>query len=134
MAGDELPDISPEDLLRAEQALARLGNSYLNWADADAARLRACLDEMLAPGADPAALLPRLFAISHDMKGQAATFGYPLVSELGNRLCRLIEAHPAPPPEMLDHMAALVDGIARVVAERLEGDGGEVGRELRSRL
>lgn len=133
MAGDGLPDLSPDDLARAEAALERLRGSYLDWAEADAGRLRACLAELRAPGADAAAVLPRLFAISHDMKGQAGTFGYPLVSELGNRLCRLIEAEPAPGPAALDRMASLVDGMARAVTERLSGDGGETGRELLAR-
>nr|WP_068428106.1 peptide ABC transporter substrate-binding protein [Magnetospirillum sp. XM-1]CUW37183.1 putative Chemotaxis protein histidine kinase and related kinases\ len=132
MAGDgELPEISPEALARAESALAGLSGRYLDWATADSVRLRACLDEAQAPGADLAALLPRLFTISHDMKGQATTFGYPLVSELGNRLCRLIEeAGPAPAPEILARAARLADGMAQVIAERLEGDGGERGRIL----
>lgn len=132
MAGDgEYPEISPEALARAEAALAGLSGRYLDWATADSVRLRDCLDEALKPGADLAALLPRLFTISHDMKGQATTFGYPLVSELGNRLCRLIEeAGPTPAPEVLDHAARLADGMARVIAERLEGDGGAAGRTL----
>lgn len=132
MAGDgELPEISPEALARAEAALAELGGRYLEWAAADAARLRGCLDEAQAPGSDLALLLSRLFTISHDMKGQAATFGYPLVGELGNRLCRLIEdAGAVPAPDTLPRAARLVDAIARVVAERLEGDGGDVGRRL----
>lgn len=132
MAGDgEYPEISPEALARAEAALAGLSGRYLDWATADSVRLRDCLDEARRPDADLAALLPRLFTISHDMKGQATTFGYPLVNELGNRLCRLIEeAGPAPAPDVLDHAARLVDGMARVIAERLEGDGGEQGRML----
>lgn len=131
MAGDgDFPELSPEALARAEAALAGLSGRYLEWAAADSARLRACLDEALAPQADLARLLPRLFTISHDMKGQAATFGYPLVSELGHRLCRLIEDNPAPGPEGLARLARLGEGMARIIAERLEGDGGDAGKAL----
>jgi len=131
MAGDgELPELSPDVLARAEAALSSLSGRYLEWAEADAARLRACLDEVRAPGADLTTLLPRLFTISHDMKGQAATFGYPLVSELGNRLCRLIEDSPAPGPEGLARLARLAESMMRVIAQRLDGDGGEAGRVL----
>ena len=131
MAGDgEFPDLPPEVLARAEAALAGLSGRYMDWATADSARLRACLDEIRAPEADLTLLLPRLFTIGHDMKGQAATFGYPLVSELGNRLCRLIEAERAPAPESVARMVRLAEGMERVVAERLEGDGGETGRAL----
>ena len=127
----DLPDLPPEALARAEAALAGLADRYMDWATADAARLCACLDEVLAPGADLAILLPRLFTISHDMKGQAATFGYPLVSELGNRLCRLIDgAGAAPTAELLSRAAGLVDRMGLVIALRLEGDGGDRGRAL----
>jgi len=131
MAGDgELPELPPDILARAEAALAGLSGRYLEWAGADAARLRACLDEVRTPGADLAMLLPRLFTISHDMKGQAATFGYPLVSELGNRLCRLIEDEPIPDPEGVARLARLAEGMIQVIAQRLDGDGGAAGRAL----
>lgn len=136
MAGDgDMPDLPPpelppEVLAKAEAALAGLGERYLGWAEADCRRLRACFDEIVAAGEEGGALLPHLFTISHDMKGQAATFGYPLVSELGNRLCRRIETEPSLSPATLDGLGRLVDGICRVIAERLEGDGGEAGRRL----
>lgn len=131
MAGNgDLPELPPEILARAEAALAGLSGRYMDWAAADAARLRTCLGEIQTPGADFGLLLPRLFTISHDMKGQAATFGYPLVSELGNRLCRLIEEGTAPDSEAVARMVRLAEGMERVIAERLDGDGGETGRAL----
>jgi hypothetical protein len=131
MAGDaELPELSPEALARAEKALAGLSQRYLDWAAGDATRLCACVQEMQDGTTALAAGLPHLFTIAHDMKGQAATFGYPLVSELGNRLCRLIEAEPAPDPSALPQISRLAEAMARVIAERLEGDGGEAGRRL----
>jgi hypothetical protein len=120
MAGDgDFPELSPEVLARAEAALAGLADRYLEWATADATRLCACLGEAMAPGADLAVLLPRLFTISHDMKGQATTFGYPLVSELGDQLCRLIEAEPTPSRETLSRMEKLVNGMAHVIGRAL---------------
>jgi hypothetical protein len=136
MAGeDDLPDLSPPDLppevlAKAEAALANLNDRYIGWAEADARRLRACLDEIRAAGPQGASALPRLFTISHDMKGQAATFGYPLVSELGSRLCRLIDGKPPLTDETLNRLRSLVDGMCQVIGDRLEGDGGEEGRRL----
>jgi hypothetical protein len=131
MAGEtELPQISPEALARAEAALAGLSQRYLDWATNDATRLRACIQDTLEGNIPLATGLPRLFTIAHDMKGQAATFGYPLVSELGNRLCRLIEANPPSDPSVLPQIARLAQAMTRVIAERLEGDGGEAGRRL----
>lgn len=131
MAGNaELPQLSPEALARAEAALAGLSQRYLDWATSDATRLSACIQDMQDGNIPLATGLPRLFTIAHDMKGQAATFGYPLVSELGNRLCRLIESKPPPGPSALPQIARLAQAMTRVIAERLEGDGGEAGRQL----
>lgn len=134
MADDgELPDLPPDILAKAEAALAGLNDRYLAWAEADSARLRACIEEAGLAGADRRAVLARLFTIAHDMKGQAATFGYPLVTELGNRICRLVEAEAAPDAETLRRLESLVEAIGGVVAGRLSGDGGEAGRRLLER-
>jgi len=124
MAADDLPDIDPEALARAEAALARLSSSYLSWAEADIRALTDCFARVEADrGTAP---LAELFAIAHDMKGQAGTFGYPLVTRIGQALCRLIEQDPTATLRIGAHVAALT----RVVDERLEGEGGETGRSL----
>lgn len=127
---DDFLDIDPAALARAEAALAALSCRYLAWAEADLLRLEACLTEILAAPDGRAAGLKLLFGIAHDMKGQGATFDYPLVSVLGNRLCRLVESDFAPGPEHLASIAVLVAGIGRVIRERISGDGGEIGRVL----
>jgi hypothetical protein len=113
--------IDPEGLARAEAALKRLSVQYLGWARADLVALEAHLAEFPA---DPSAL-QRMFRVAHDMKGQAATFDYLLVTELGNRLCRLIEEGGE-----RDQLARLVAALRRTLDEELSGDGGEAGREL----
>lgn len=127
---DDLLDLDPEALARAEAALNSLSPHYLSWAEADLASLRATLAEL---SADPSRLA-RLFTIAHDMKGQAATFGYPLVTMIGERLCRFIDAHPAPDAADLARLTAMADAIAQVLTDRLEGDGGAAGRDLLARL
>ena len=66
----------------------------------------------------------RMFAIAHDIKGQAGTFGYPLLSDLAARLCRLLQTDGA------EGAGSLVAAMAEVVRDRLAGDGGERGREM----
>lgn len=129
MPGDrDNPGIAPDALARAEAALTRLSDDYLAWAEADANAMRGCLAEIQSHPTDLADALWRLFRIAHDMKGQATTFGYPLVTEIGTRLCRLIEAAPDPGPDHLHAIALHVAAMAEVVEGRLSGDGGEAGR------
>lgn len=117
----ELPGIDPVALARAEAALAALADNYLAWAEADVARLRAALDPFQPD---------LLFAIAHDVKGQAGTFGFPLITELANRLCRLLESQPVDQ----DGAALLVELMSEARSRRLDGDGGEDGRRLLARL
>ena len=114
--------LDPQALARAEAALARLGQDYPHWVEADLARARACL----GPPADP----DRLYRLAHDIKGQAGTFDYPLVSTIAARLCAALQAATPEPERVLRHL----DAMAEVIARRLRGDGGEAGRQLLSRL
>lgn len=124
---DPLPTgLDPDALARAEAALASLSDNYLHWAEADLAALKEAYERCRAVS-DPSEPLARLFTIAHDMKGQATTFGYPLVTELGHRLCREIERHPS---TTTPSMQRLVGAIAEVLSRRLAGDGGAVGRDL----
>jgi HPt (histidine-containing phosphotransfer) domain-containing protein len=133
---DDLPDIDPAALARAEAALAALAGSYLAWADADAARLAAGLEQALCDSAGLHAHLPRLFRVAHDIKGQAATFGYPLVSDIAQRLCRVLQdcLDPDPSPGDADRISAHVGALVRAISLRLAGDGGETGRHLLASL
>ena len=128
MAANPPPDIDPEALARAEAALEGLSSRYLSWAEADIRALTECFARIEArSGTAP---LAELFAIAHDIKGQAATFGYPLLTRIGQALCRLIERDPAATAEIGAHVAAM----AQVVRGRLEGDGGAAGRRLLAEL
>jgi chemotaxis protein histidine kinase CheA len=120
---DDLPVIAPDALARAEAALAALAEGYLGWASADFQRLVASLDALRA-GA-PGQLEP-LFRIAHDMKGQAGTFGYPLITHVANSLCRLIEHAPGDFPLMEAH----VDAIGQIIDRKLDGECGEDGRRI----
>lgn len=127
--------LDPAALKRAEAALAAIQHRYIEWAEADYARLDAAWAAWAACATAPdpeGAVLRRLFQIAHDMKGQAATFDYPLVSDLGNRLCREIETVGAEGFSAAQQIrvAALVAAIGRVIRERLSGTGGEAGAAL----
>ncbi len=131
-AGDG--DIDPDALARAEAALARLASDYLSWAEADCAALRACLAEIAAHPADAADGLWRLFRIAHDMKGQAGTFNFPLITDVAGRLCRTIEAAPEPDAAGLARLGAHIEALAEIILDRLGGDGGDRGRKILARL
>ena len=78
---------------RAEKALAQLSAEFAIWMDVECERLDAARRGVAANGftvADKEAL----FHAAHDIKGEAATFGFPLVAPAAESLCRLIELTP----------------------------------------
>ncbi|MCR6631239.1 MAG: Hpt domain-containing protein [Magnetospirillum sp.] len=130
-AGADEFELDPAALARAEAALAALTSDYIRWMEADMASLRAALDALREAGpAEAPERCRQLFAVAHNMKGQAGTFGYPLLTRLGNALCRLLEGSAAGGAVPLARLGALVDAMGEVVAGRLDGDGGVAGRDL----
>ena len=127
-------DLDPAALARAEAALAALSDRYLEWAEADLARMEACLSDILSHPEQQDQRLPQLFSIVHDMKGQGETFGYPLVSLLGNALCRLLESSPPHGSAGMERVVVLASAMGRVIRERISGDGGEEGPRLTALL
>lgn len=129
------PEIKPEVSAAADAELARLKEMYESWLPEELDRLR---NELAAArntaGSDRAEHLKGLFRIAHDLKGQGSSFDYPLITRIGNSLCRFIEKLVEPQPRDFDVMAAHVDALGTVVSNRIRGEGGAVGRTLADRL
>ena len=68
--------------------------------------------------------------ISHDIKGQAATLGYPLLTAIAQSLCRFIEGDKSPAPKRLGFVSAHARAMGTVVAHTIRGDSGEAGKIL----
>ena len=84
----------PEDDLddpigRAEKALAGLSGEFKNWMTIEADRLSAAWDAICSKGFDNATR-GELFHAAHDIKGDAATFGFPSAGAAASA------AHPSP--------------------------------------
>ncbi len=109
-------------IARAEAALDALSKTYITWAEADLEKMRASLSR---------GDWVELHAVAHNVKGQAGTFGYPLLTELGARLCALVREHEAPDRARAE---SLVEAIALVVGQRISGDGGDRRQEVLARI
>src|SRR5437868_8879666 len=82
-----------DPVARAEAALAELAADFSVWMDRECERLDAARNAIKASGITQGGK-DLLFRAAHDIKGQAATFGYPLVAPVAESLCRLIEHTP----------------------------------------
>ena len=117
---------SPEDegedaIERAEKALAALSPEFGAWMDSECERLDGARHDILRGGFTDANK-EALFRAAHDIKGQAATFGYPAVASAAESLCRLIEHAPDPdriPSALIDQH---VDAVRAITTRNTHGD------------
>lgn len=122
-------------LARAQAAVADLAKDYSGWALADVARARKALASAETDAAGRSAHIEELFRVAHDLKGQGASFGYPLVTRLGDSLCQLTRDRARSYESR--HLALAgshLDAVQLVLTKEIKGEGGQVGAELVARL
>jgi HPt (histidine-containing phosphotransfer) domain-containing protein len=77
----------------AEAALAELSSEFGAWMYEECERLEAARQDVVRLGLNQKTHGP-LFRAAHDIKGEAATFGYPALASAADSLCRLLEHTP----------------------------------------
>ena len=82
-----------DPVARAEAALDELAAEFAGWMNAECDRLEAARREARREGMNKKTHND-LFRAAHDIKGEAATFGYPAVAPVADSLCRLLEHTP----------------------------------------
>lgn len=109
-------DKNPDDpVARAERALADLSCEFDSWMAEECDRLAAAHAAVLKSGFTPAAR-DELFHAAHDIKGDAATFGYAAAAAVAASLCRIIEHAPdlaAAPADLIAHHIQAIQAIVR---------------------
>ncbi|MBB4286798.1 Hpt domain-containing protein [Roseospira goensis] len=118
-------------LARAEAVITALRADYLAWAADDVERLARALVVVESAPPDIETAKGDLFRIAHDMKGQGGSFGYDLVTVVGDRLCRLVERIEGPPSAPQVQAVRLhVEALRLIIGRRMEGNGGPAGTDL----
>ena len=122
-----------DPIARAEEALASLSGEFNGWMTEECARLARAYAEIAKHGFDPR-LREELFRAAHDIKGGAATFGYPKAAIAAESLCRILEHAPDITKVPPDLIAYHVHAIQAIVREQPAGRAKETADELSSRL
>jgi HPt (histidine-containing phosphotransfer) domain-containing protein len=135
---DVLRRVAERDLddpvARAEKALAGLSSEFKNWMTIEADRLADAHASILRDGLTDLTR-QELFRAAHDIKGDAATFGFPSAAAAAESLCRIIEHAPdleKVPSNLVTHH---INAIQAIVRERTKLDtaatAGELSRQWR---
>jgi HPt (histidine-containing phosphotransfer) domain-containing protein len=127
--GKELDD----PVARAEKALAGLSGEFKNWMAIETDRLAAAHAAILKDGFT-SFTREELFRAAHDIKGDAATFGFPSAGAAAESLCRIIEHAPDLDEVPSDLIAHHINAIQAIVRERTKLDTVSTASELSRRL
>jgi HPt (histidine-containing phosphotransfer) domain-containing protein len=123
-----------DPVARAEKALAGLASEFKNWMTVESDRLESSYAAAVKDsfGKDSC---EDMFRAAHDIKGDAATFGYPAAGAAADSLCRIIEHAPdirKVPSQLIVHH---INAIQAIVRERTKLDtvstASELSRQLR---
>jgi HPt (histidine-containing phosphotransfer) domain-containing protein len=122
-----------DPLVRAEKALSELSPVFSSWMDSECERLDRARRSVGKNGFTKVNK-EALFHAVHDIKGEAATFGYPAVASAADSLCRLIDHSPDVtriPFELVDQH---VDAVRAIYREYARSDAKELAARLTKRL
>jgi chemotaxis protein histidine kinase CheA len=136
--GSAIGGIDMAALKRGEAAMAVLQEEFTDWLAADIAKL-AQMREAYAKAPNDA-VRGELFRAAHDLKGQADTFGFPMIGRVASSLTRLIDAKGADLPLGLvdahvaavrvifrDKIKTMDNKMAQALADELEARVAELG-------
>jgi hypothetical protein len=123
----------PDQVARAEVALAQLSGEFATWMDDECARLDAARRDVKQQGLNEETR-QELFLAAHDIKGGGHTFGFPEVTPAAESLCRLLEHSPdlaRIPHAIVDQH---VDAVRAIVREYGRPDVAAVAKDLTEKL
>ena len=93
VTGDVDEEMDLQALRKAEEAVAELHETYPEWVKPDVDRMACLLDESKTlSGEERENRLQEIFDLAHNVKGQGVSFGYPLMTQIGESLCDFLRA------------------------------------------
>lgn len=132
--GGEPARIDAAAFEKANAALEQMKEDYPDWVAKHIEELRMhharCVDS-------PNERLKRyalMREIAHDMKGQGATFGYPLMTTFASSLHDFVGPRAGTTDNHVEVIKSHIDSMAAVIKDRVKGSGGEIGQALTAGL
>lgn len=122
-----------DPIARADAALQQLSSEFGTWMHAECERLETARQKIAAQGMNEKAH-DELFRAAHDIRGEAATFGYPIVAGPADSLCRLLEHTPERDRIPLALVDQHVDAVRAIAREYSRPDLVDMANALTARL
>lgn len=125
--------VAMDVVAHAEAALAEIRGEFNGWMEAECTRIEKARLAIHDNGLDYMTA-DTLFRPAHDIKGTAATLGFPLAGRLASSLCRLLTHAPdfsRVPQALIDHF---VNSIRAIVREEIHEVHNPVATEIAENL
>lgn len=122
--------ISPEMLARAKEAVASLAPQFADLVTRDVGKICELYAEGVEHPARRLEIAKAIFEVAHDLRGQAGTFDFPLITRVGSSLCRFVENLEECDEACFEVIGVHVEALHALLRDSVRGDGGPIGREI----
>jgi HPt (histidine-containing phosphotransfer) domain-containing protein len=122
-----------DPIARAEAALVELSTEFTSWMHSECERLETTRRDVKHAGFTDKTH-DALFRAAHDIRGEAATFGFPEVAGAAESLCRLLEHTPKMTSIPIKLVDQHVDAVRAIIREHARADVADVAVALTRRL
>ena len=126
--------ISQEMIDRAELAVESLTAEFEDLMAGQIDRLNALYEDGVKDNARQSDVIQEIYQVAHDLRGQAGTFDYPLITRVGSSLCSCTDSLGSCDKRRLEVIRLHIDAIKAVHSASLKGDGGPVGQAIADSL
>ncbi len=133
LALDDDDDL-PEAVRKAQEAVAALAENFTEWMRADLDAALASLAKAKDSQPDNASHLADIHSVCHNIKGQGGSFGYGLITHVGESLCDYIHDTGSASERKLKVVEAHLTAMNFILDRDIQGDGGQVGKQLQAKL
>lgn len=121
-------------IAQAEESVKKLGDEFETIFNDSVAALVTAMADVRQSGMTRERALIAVRRLLHDLRGQAGTFGYPLVSQVGDSACKFIDLTEDFGATEVEVLGMHIDALKAINQAKIKGDGGPVGKELMSGL
>ena len=128
--------IDMEAVARAEAAISELSVEFDDWLADEVERLGKAQERAEKEGITGEAGAD-FFRVAHDLKGQAGTFGYPLVTDTCASLCKLFDSVKnldSQPPSVVEKFSRLAENHVYTVRALVSGNIKDISHPMGKKL
>jgi hypothetical protein len=119
---------------KADQSIKKLGGEFEEIFAENVGHLTNAMSDIRAGGDARLEGVKVMRSTLHDLRGQAGTFGYPLVSQVGDSACKFIDLSEGINETEVSVLSMHIDALKAISAAKMKGDGGPIGHELMNGL